>query len=161
MLREKTIVSSSPEETGALGVELSRQLEPGDLLAFIGDLGTGKTCMIQGVCKGLGVTGYVTSPTFILINEYAGRLDGRDIPVYHLDLYRLNTRAELEDLGVEEYFYGQGICLVEWAERAGELLPPRTWQVRLDYIAADQRRITLKPLIPAPRPFRTGQERDV
>ena len=104
-------------------------LAPGDVVAFRGDLGSGKTCMIQGVCEALQVADYVTSPTFILINEYAGRYKGRDLPVYHFDLYRLRGADELEELGAEEYFYGQGVCLVEWAERADGSLPDRCCHV--------------------------------
>ena len=146
---EKTLITRSPEETQALGCELAGRLAPGDVLAFSGELGTGKTCMIQGVCQGLQVADYVTSPTFILINEYAGALDARPVPVYHFDLYRLRTPEELEDLGAEEYLYGQGICLVEWAERAGELLPPRRREVLMEHLAAAARRITLRSLSPA------------
>ena len=141
---EEVTISRSPEETQAIGAELGRRLAPGDVIAFVGDLGTGKTCMIQGICRGLEVADWVNSPTFILINEYLGKVDERDIPVYHFDLYRLNNPAELEDLGAEEYFYGQGICLVEWAERAGDLLPAQSREVVLEYIAATERRITLK-----------------
>ena len=142
--RRREILSRSAEETQALGRDLVRWLEPGDVLGFTGELGSGKTCMIQGICRGLQVSGYVTSPTFILINEYAGRLAGRPIPVYHFDLYRLACPDELEELGAEEYFYGQGICLVEWAERAGGLLPPRRWEILLEHSAADERRITVQ-----------------
>jgi len=148
IVEEKTLISRSPEATQALGCELAEVLAPGDVLAFSGELGSGKTCMIQGVCQGLQVADYVTSPTFILINEYAGRLDGDQVPVYHIDFYRLRTSAELEDLGAEEYFYGQGICLIEWAERAGELLPPRRREVVMEHLTAAERRITLRILSP-------------
>jgi tRNA threonylcarbamoyladenosine biosynthesis protein TsaE len=141
---EKTVISHSPEETRVLGSGLSRRLGPGDLLALKGEIGTGKTCMIQGICQGLEVADWVNSPTFILINEYRGKVKGRALPIYHFDLYRLHTPAELENLGAEEYFYGQGICLVEWAERAGQLLPPQSREIILEYEAAEKRRITLR-----------------
>jgi len=144
MVEERALISRSPEETQALGEELADRLEPGDRLAFYGDLGSGKTCMIQGICRGLGVVDYVTSPTFILINEYAGQLRERPIPVYHFDLYRLREPGELEDLGAEEYFYGQGICLIEWAEHAGGLLPPRRREIALEYLTATERRLVLR-----------------
>ena len=140
---EKVLVTHSAAETQALGVELGRGLTPGEVVAFYGDLGSGKTCMIQGICKALDVAGYVTSPTFILINEYAGRLQGRDLPVYHFDLYRLGGPDELEELGAEEYFYGRGVCMVEWAERAGELLPEGCRQVRLEHGGGDERRVEI------------------
>lgn len=148
MIEERALISRSSEETQALGEELAGRLKPGDLLAFFGDLGSGKTCMIQGICRGLGVTDYVTSPTFILINEYAGLLRERPIPVYHFDLYRLRAPEELEDLGAEEYFYGQGICLIEWAEHAGRLLPQHRREVALEYLTATERRVVLRSSMP-------------
>ena len=143
-LEEETIISLSPEETRDHGVRLARTLTRGDLIAFSGDLGSGKTCMIQGICQGLQVNDYVNSPTFVLINEYSGKLNSFPVPVYHFDLYRLDTQSELEDLGAEEYFYGPGICLVEWSERAGDLLPPRRRDIALEYVSDTERRITLK-----------------
>ena len=142
-LKEETIISLSPEETRACGVRLARTLSPGDFLAFSGDLGSGKTCMIQGICRELQVNDYVNSPTFVLINEYSGILDTHTLPVYHFDLFRLETPSELEDLGAEEYFYGPGICLVEWSERAGDLLPSRRRDIFLEYISDTKRRISL------------------
>ena len=137
------LVTHSADETQALGVELGRRLAPGEVVAFYGDLGSGKTCMIQGICQALKVTDYVTSPTFILINEYGGKLGGRIVPVYHFDLYRLGGPDELEALGAEEYFYGCGVCVVEWAERAGDLLPEGCRKVRLEYLEGDERRIEI------------------
>jgi tRNA threonylcarbamoyladenosine biosynthesis protein TsaE len=144
-------LSRSPGETRALGEELGRQLRPGEVVAFSGELGTGKTCMIQGVCAGLEVADPVNSPTFILINEYAGRAGGRPVAVYHLDLYRLRNEKELEALGAEEYFYGQGICLIEWPERARAALPPRRREVTLEHCGPETRRIALK-ILPPPSP---------
>ena len=135
--------TSSPE-TQALGAELGLSLAPGELVAFYGDLGSGKTCMIQGLCEALEVADYVTSPTFMLINEYTGRLRGQDLPIYHFDLYRLQGPDELEDLGAEEYFYGRGVCLVEWAERAGGFLPEGCREVWMEYVGDDERRIILR-----------------
>ncbi len=140
----KVITTHSALETQELGRELGQGLEPGELVAFRGDLGSGKTCMIQGICQALEVADYVTSPTFILINEYAGQLRGQYLPVYHFDLYRLSGAGELEDLGAEEYFYGQGICLIEWAERAEGLLPEGCSEVWLEHGGGDERRITLR-----------------
>ena len=139
----EVLVTHSADETQALGVELGRGLAPGEVVAFYGDLGSGKTCMIQGICQALKVTDYVTSPTFILINEYGGKLGGRIVPVYHFDLYRLGGPDELEALGAEEYFYGCGVCVVEWAERAGDLLPEGCREVRLEYVEGDERRIEI------------------
>ncbi len=140
----EVITTHSALETQELGRELGQGLEPGGLVAFRGDLGSGKTCMIQGICRALEVADYVTSPTFILINEYTGQLRGQYLPVYHFDLYRLSGAGELEDLGAEEYFYGQGICLIEWAERADGLLPEGCREVWLEHGGEDERRITLR-----------------
>lgn len=112
------IKTSSPEETAGVGEKLALLLRAGDVICLNGDLGAGKTRFAQGVACGLGVAGPVTSPTFTLINEYQGRL-----PLYHMDVYRLTGPLEMEDLGYEEYFYSDGVTLVEWAERVEELLP--------------------------------------
>lgn len=146
-LREETI-THSPAQTQALGAALAAELEPGAVVAFRGDLGSGKTCMIQGLCQALKVEDYVTSPTFILINEYGAELGGKKLPVYHFDLYRLGGEDELEALGAEEYFYGDGICLVEWAERAGDLLPAKRVEVGLEYLHDDERKVVVVHLDP-------------
>ena len=142
---KKVFTTHSAAQTHALGAALGRRLGPGDVVALRGDLGSGKTCLIQGVCEALQVADYVTSPTFILINEYAGQCRGRALPVYHFDLYRLGGVDQLEELGAAEYFYGRGVCLVEWAERAHGLLPDRCCHVRLAYGGeACERRIILQ-----------------
>lgn len=139
-----TFSTHSPDETQALGQTLGATLKPGAVVAFRGDLGSGKTCMIQGICQAFQVHDYVTSPTFILINEYAGKRAERPVPIYHFDLYRLNGEEDLEALGAEEYFYGDGVCLVEWAERAGELLPRDRVDVALEYGGDELRQITVE-----------------
>lgn len=118
--------TSSAAETIAFGRALAERLGPGTVVAFYGDLGSGKTTMIKGVAAGLGVSETVRSPSFVIVTEYQGRL-----PVYHIDLYRLDDPAALEGIGLEEYLLGDGVCLVEWAERAEKLLPADTIQVRL------------------------------
>ena len=115
------------EETIALGEKLGASLQPGDILLLEGDLGAGKTTLTQGLAKGLGVTEFVNSPTFVIINEYfTGRL-----PLYHMDLYRVEEEAQLYDLGVEEYFYGNGVCVVEWPKIARAFLPEDFAQLSL------------------------------
>lgn len=106
--------SQSPEDTRQLGERIGRWLQAGDILLLFGDLGAGKTTLIQGIAAGLevGPDQYVRSPTFTLINEYKGRL-----PVYHVDLYRIESTAELADLGLEDYLFGEGVTLVEWGEK--------------------------------------------
>ena len=109
-------------------MRIGRQLSPGDVVALIGDLGVGKTCLTQGIARGAGVyqDQTVNSPSYILINEYEGK-----IPVYHIDLYRLQRLEDIITLGLEEYFSGDGICVIEWADRMGELLPESYIQVRI------------------------------
>ena len=140
LLRSHT---KSPEATQALGAEIAKRLKPGTVVALFGDLGSGKTCLAQGICKGIGVKDRVTSPTFIMINEYSGHLEGSEIPIYHFDLYRLRDPIELYELGYEEYFYDDGICLIEWAERAEELLPEDALRVYLRYISDNERAVVV------------------
>lgn len=116
-------ITQSAADTFDHGRQYAAGLAQGDVLAFSGHLGSGKTTLIQGICQGLGVSEFVTSPTFTLINEYSGRL-----PVYHFDFYRLDSTAELTDLGVEEYLGGDGVCLIEWPELIEAWLPGHhTW----------------------------------
>ncbi len=136
--------SHSPEATRRIGAQLAEKLERGSVVAVRGDLGAGKTCIIQGVCQALAVRDYVTSPTFILINEYRGVLRGEPIDVHHIDLYRLRSVAELEDLGIDEYLYGRGICLIEWPELAAGLLPRRHLEVELAVDGPARRTIVVR-----------------
>jgi len=106
------------EETEEFGIKLGKSLKSGDIVCLNGDLGAGKTTLTKSIGLGLDVKEYITSPTFTLINQYRGRL-----PVYHFDVYRLENVDELYDLGFDEYFYGNGVCIVEWAEKIEKLLP--------------------------------------
>jgi tRNA threonylcarbamoyladenosine biosynthesis protein TsaE len=112
-------ISRSSTETSDFGFRLAKSLQAGEVILFQGHLGSGKTTCIRGLCAGLAINELITSPTFTLINEYRGRL-----PVYHFDFYRICQFSELHDLGVEEYFQGEGVCLVEWPEVVFPLLPP-------------------------------------
>ncbi len=123
-----------------MGREFSLKLLPGTVVAVSGALGSGKTVLIQGICQGLGVKQLVTSPSFIIINEYPGE----NFWVYHFDLYRLKNVQELINLGYEEYFYGQGVCLVEWAEKVQELLPENRIEINLKIISENQREISVQ-----------------
>lgn len=138
-----TVVTRSPEETRAVARRLGATLGPGDVVACYGELGSGKTCFIQGLAEGLGVEGPVTSPTFILIGEYRGRL-----PVFHVDLYRLESLEEILTLGVEECLYGQGVTLIEWAEKLEPLLPPHAIRVRIRGLGEEPREIELEGVTP-------------
>jgi len=130
--------TTSPEETRVLGERLGRTLGPGDVVALVGELGAGKTCFIQGLVRGLGVTGFATSPTFVLINEYRGRL-----PVHHVDVYRTESLTEVVDLGVLELFGGEGVTVVEWADRIRPLLPPGTIEVTIAGVGDEPREIVI------------------
>jgi tRNA threonylcarbamoyladenosine biosynthesis protein TsaE len=134
----KTVQTNSAEETRALGEKLAGHLGPGSVIALIGDLGSGKTTLVQGICRGLGVTGIVNSPSFTIVNEYRGRW-----PIYHLDCYRLEGEQDLLGLGCEEYFYGDGVCLVEWAEKAADLLPVQRIEVHLTRQGMNRRKILI------------------
>lgn len=112
------IVSDSEQKTYDLGFKLGTLLEAGDVVCLTGDLGAGKTTLSKAIAKGMDVEDCVTSPTFTIIHEYMGR-----IPLYHFDVYRIDRIEEMEDLGYEEYFYGDGVCLVEWASQIEDLIP--------------------------------------
>ena len=128
-------------ETEALGETLARRLGPGDVVAYRGDLGAGKTAFTRGLARGLGCTGRVTSPTFTVVNEYEGRL-----PLFHFDLYRLEGEDALYDIGWEDYLDRGGVCAVEWSERAETALPRETVWVSIRRCAEneDWRRITIE-----------------
>ena len=127
---EWTTETASSEETQLLAEQLGLLLQPGDVIALVGELGSGKTLFSQGLAQGLEVpeSFYITSPTFAIINEYPGR-----IAFYHLDLYRVDSVAELSELGLEEILYGQGAVAIEWAERLGENLPGERLEVHLAF----------------------------
>ncbi|HTY80038.1 MAG TPA: tRNA (adenosine(37)-N6)-threonylcarbamoyltransferase complex ATPase subunit type 1 TsaE [Candidatus Bathyarchaeia archaeon] len=128
--------SRSPEETRALGERLGAALGKGDVVACVGPLGAGKTCFLQGLARGLGVRGDVTSPTFVLVNEYRGRL-----PVYHVDAYRTASLTELVDLGLEEMLHGDGVTIVEWADKLRPLLPARAVTVTIRGLGDEPREL--------------------
>ena len=115
---ELEITSHSPEETNEIGIQIGKIAQTGDVILLVGDLGAGKTCLTQGIAWGLGIDDYALSPSFVIMRELYGRL-----PLYHMDLYRLEHLEEVMDLGLDEYLYGCGICVVEWADRALSLLP--------------------------------------
>jgi tRNA threonylcarbamoyladenosine biosynthesis protein TsaE len=139
------VVSRSPEETQAIGERLGARLSPGAVVACTGELGAGKTCFLQGLARGLGVTGEVTSPTFVLINQYRGRL-----PVYHLDAYRTGTLTELLELGLDEILDGPGVTVIEWADKLLPLLPARTIHVRIEGLGEEPRRIAIEEPVSDP-----------
>lgn len=133
-------ISHSESQTRRLGERLAQYLEPGDIVALVGDLGTGKTRWVQGVCRGLAITEPVVSPTFTLVHEYQGRL-----PIYHIDLYRLENLAEIETIGLDDYLFGVGVTLIEWADRIRDQLPENHLTVELYHLEAAKRRMVIRP----------------
>lgn len=133
--------TSTAAETKAVGEALARLLRPGDVLALYGDLGTGKTVLTKGVGSALGVDSEeISSPTFTILNEYAAGIT----PLYHFDAYRIESPEELFDLGYEEYFFGDGICVVEWADRVESLLPEQAIRLELLHAGQNKRQIRMK-----------------
>jgi len=135
------LISDSREQTLEMGRLIGAILERGDIVALIGELGSGKTCLTQGMAKGLGVDENVpvVSPTFTLINEYPGK-----IPLIHLDVYRLSGPRDLEDMGYEEYFEGGGVIVIEWAEKIRDILPAKTLFISMRYIDENTREMILE-----------------
>lgn len=134
------MISNTIEETIEAGVELAKKLKAGDVVALIGDLGAGKTVFTKGIAKGLGVKDvkYVNSPTFVIIKEYMGRC-----ALYHFDLYRINKESVLDAENFEEYFYSDGVSVVEWADKIRKLLPKRHIEVRLKVAGEGKRKIDI------------------
>ena len=122
------IETHDPEETFDVGRTIGMNAKPGQIYTLTGDLGVGKTVFTQGVAAGLGITEPVNSPTFTIIQEYE---DGR-LPFYHFDVYRIGDLEEMEEIGYDDYFFGQGICLIEWAELIEEILPEKRIEVTIE-----------------------------
>ena len=142
ILDEHTVdfISHSPDQTRRIGMRLGQLLEGGDVLCLVGELGTGKTCLIQGIGRGMGVEDQVTSPTFTLVKEYPGVA----FLLYHIDLYRIVDVKAAFTFGLDDYLYGEGVCAMEWAERVQELWPDEHLLVRLRHIDDTKRGLTLQ-----------------
>jgi len=132
-------ITHSPEETRKVAGEFSESVDSGDIIALKGDIGSGKTTFIQGLAKGLEVTGVVNSPTYMLINEFEGR-----IPLYHIDFYRINSPKEVLNLDLERYFYGDGITVIEWADRFPHLIPEAAITIELNLLSEWIREIFIR-----------------
>ena len=125
------------DETERFGRALADQLMPGDIVCLVGDLGTGKTALTKAVAAGLGIEEHIVSPTFNIVKEYrSGRL-----PLYNFDVYRLGSSEELFEIGARDYFYGQGVCVIEWADLIAEEIPPGSRLIRISYGEEDGQRI--------------------
>ncbi len=135
------MISGDPTKTFHIGRILGETLTAGDIVALTGELGAGKTCFTQGIARGLGVPEVyqITSPTFTLVNEYPGRLN-----LIHLDVYRLSSSRDLQDLGYEEFFFGKGVTVIEWAEKIQDIIPEKSLSVTMVYLDQNQRSIDMK-----------------
>ena len=133
------IATKNYKETILLGERIGRSLKTDDIVALSGCLGAGKTTLIQGIAKGLGVQNWVTSPTFTLINEFEGKLN-----LYHIDLYRIENIDDAEDLAIEEYFTKGGVTVIEWAEKIDSILPEKTLRIGIKIVSENERSIDIK-----------------
>jgi len=134
------IISHSPEQTQKFGTRIGELALPGDIFLLMGGLGAGKTCLTQGIAWGLDIKEYAVSPSFVVIRELHGRL-----PLYHIDFYRLDHLEEIAELGLDDYLYGNGVCVVEWAEKGVGLLPQEHLLIEMSYLADTERSLKLKP----------------
>jgi tRNA threonylcarbamoyladenosine biosynthesis protein TsaE len=139
-MNQLELITHSPEETQKFGTRLGKIAQPGDVLLLVGKLGAGKTCLAQGIAWGLNIEEYAASPSFVVIRELEGRL-----PLYHIDFYRLDNLEEIAELGLDDYLYGKGVCVVEWAEKGLSLLPPGHLLIEMSYVSDTERRLKLKP----------------
>ena len=134
------IITRSPEETQKIGVRLGELALPGDVFLLVGGLGAGKTCLTQGIAWGLNIKEYAASPSFVLVRELHGRL-----PLYHIDFYRLDNLEEIAELGLDDYLYGKGVCVLEWAEKGLSLLPAERLLIEMGYLSDTGRSLKFKP----------------
>ena len=139
-LNRLELISRSPERTRELGSRIGELTLPGDIFLLIGGLGAGKTCLTQGIAWGLGIKEYAASPSFVVVRELYGRL-----PLYHIDLYRLDHLEEIVELGLDDYLYGRGICVVEWAQKGLSVLPAEYLLIQIDHLFDTRRSFRLEP----------------
>ena len=134
------LTTHSPEDTRELGRAIGVLARAGDVFLLVGELGTGKTCLTQGIAWGLDIMEYTLSPTFVIMRELYGRL-----PLYHIDLYRLDNIEEIADLGLDDYLYGKGVCVVEWAEKGLSVMPPEHLLVEMGHLPGTERSFRFRP----------------
>ncbi len=134
------MVSQRPEKTQEIGVRIGELAQAGDVFFLVGELGVGKTCLTQGIAWGLGIKDYALSPSFVIVRELAGRLK-----LYHIDLFRLDRLAEIDDLGLDDYLYWDGVCVVEWAEKGLPLLPTEYLWIEIKFLDDTQRSLRFQP----------------
>ena len=128
-VQEQIVYIKNEHDTEEFGMKLASSLEPGDIVALIGDLGTGKTTLTKYIAKGLGVTENIDSPTFNIVKEHKSGI----IPLFHFDVYRLSSGDELLDIGADEYFYSDGVCIIEWADIVADVVPEKAKVILIEY----------------------------
>jgi tRNA threonylcarbamoyladenosine biosynthesis protein TsaE len=138
-------ISHSPTQTARIGQRLGELLGIGDLVLLLGEFGAGKTHFVKGVAIGLGSDDLVTSPSFVLVNEYRAGIKHQRMPIYHVDLYRMNDAREVSGIGLEEFAAGDGVCLIEWAERAADQLPDQRLNISFSYLSDTKRALRFEP----------------
>ncbi len=136
-MEEKKIVIKNEEETKKFGEKLCEKLIAGSIVALTGDLGTGKTTLTKAIAAGLGVTDVITSPTFNIVKQY----DSGRLPLYHFDVYRIGDVDEMYEIGYEEYFFGEGVCVIEWADLIDEIIPDDAMRIEIKYGEKEGERI--------------------
>ena len=134
------LITHNVEQTQKLGVSIGKLAEPGDIFLLVGELGAGKTCLTQGIAWGLNIQEYTLSPSFVIMRELHGRL-----PLYHMDFYRLDNIAEISDLGLDDYLYGKGVCVIEWANKGLSVLPEDHLLIKIDYLSDNERNFVIEP----------------
>jgi tRNA threonylcarbamoyladenosine biosynthesis protein TsaE len=132
-------ITHSAEQTQKVGISIGKLAEPGDIFLLIGDLGAGKTCLTQGIAYGLDIQEYTLSPSFVIMRELLGRL-----PLYHMDFYRLDNIAEISDLGLDDYLFGEGVCVIEWANKGLTVLPEDHLLIGIDYLSDNERNFVIE-----------------
>lgn len=138
-------ISHSPAQTERIGQRLGEQFAAGDLILLVGNFGVGKTHLVKGVARGLNSDDLVTSPSFVLVNEYRCGAARRGMPIYHVDLYRIAAEGELTTIGLDELWAGDGVCLIEWPERAAAMLPAEHLAIHMQHLSETKRRLRLAP----------------
>ena len=139
-VKSMEMVSNSPAQTRKIGMKLGKLAASGDVIFLVGSLGAGKTCLTQGIARGLGIHEYTASPSFVLVREYKGKL-----PLYNIDLYRLDRIEEVAQLGLNDYLYGNGVCVIEWADKGLTVLPEKHLLIEMQIISPLKRKLNFMP----------------
>ena len=139
-MKSLKMLSNSAGQTRNIGMKLGKLTAAGDVILLVGPLGVGKTCLTQGIARGLGIHEYTASPSFVLVREYQGKL-----PLYHIDLYRLDRLEEVTQLGLDDYFSGNGVCVVEWADKGWGVLPEEHLLIQMEIVSPLKRELSFVP----------------